>query len=337
MSNITRGPFGRTGDGRTNSCQCHGCCGREWEDFPDTIEFRISSIGLVTRPFDYRGTMYKEPKGLLRCSCTNLVGIIYYRSQLIKILDDTWPEDDSETCCVTISLQGSCSNGEAPTFDLPPGESFPPYDPPLAFGECGWVLGFTWTGGDPLGTAVDVTPNEQNDYPYQLQSCDPIELTGELGGSEFSPACILGNSIAPRFSYEVMEAGVAGGDPAEPCKFLCWATLSDTLYATLESSCSELDGQVVTLRFGNQSWTGDITVGRCERYIIIVSQHERRGSTETCPLVITVKTAGGPDCMIDLQNLGTAPAPPPWGGGGTIASACGCKCGDHTIDIDITE
>lgn len=338
MTDIKRGPFGRKGDGRSLACQCSGCCDREWEDFPDTIEFRIATTGLVTRPFNYKGLMYKDRKNQFPCTCGNAVGIISYSSPLIKILDDTWPEDDSETCCLVISIQGACSSGQGPTFDPIPGNQvFPPYDPPLAFGECGWVVGFTWTGGDALGVSIDVTPNEQNPGIH-LASCDPIEVEGPLGGIELVPACILGNSINPDLEWEIKEAGVAGGDTAEPCKFLCWATLDDTLYATLTSSCEELDGQVVELRHGNQAWSGDITVGTCERYTIIVLQHERREESETCPLFITVKSSNdGAECIYDLQNLGLAPAPPSWGAGGTIAAVCGCKCGGHTIDIDITE
>jgi hypothetical protein len=223
---------------------------------------------------------------------------------------------------------------------LPPenSEAPPPYDPPLPFGECGWSLYINWTGGDVLGVTIDVTDNEQNESGIQISSCDPIALDGSLGGSEFSPACILGNSVAPRYDFEIKEAGVAAGDPAEACRYLCWATLEDTLYATLTSSCEELDGQVVELRFGNDVWSGDITVGTCERYTISVGQEQRYSETDTCPLSIIVRsTASGTLCVYDIQNLGTAPAPPPWGAGGTIAAACGCKCGDHTIDIDITE
>jgi hypothetical protein len=338
MTDKKRGPFGRTGDGRSLQCQCSGCCGREWDDFPDTIEFRISSVGLVTRPFDFKGTMYKQPKNSMTCTCGNAVGVISYSSQLVKILTDTWPDDDSEACCVIIGIQGSCSDGRSISWQPPPNiEISPPYDPPLPFGECGWGVYFTWTGGDALAVWGDVTPVDQNPSPMKLASCDPIELEGGFGNSDTVPACILGNSIAPGIYFEIKEAGVSSGDPAEPCRYLCWATLDSTLYATLTSSCEELDGQVVELRYGNLAWSGDITVGKCERYTITVLQYDRYTEEDTCPLTITVQSVGGPVCFTDTQNLGTAPAPPPWGAGGTIAAACGCRCGDHTIDIDITE
>jgi hypothetical protein len=284
--------------------------------------------------------MYKERKNQLTCTCGQTVGVISYSSQLIKILTDTWPEDDSEACCLIIGLQGSCSNGSTgPVWEPPPNvEVIPPYDPPLPFGECGWALYLTWTGGDGLGVGIDITPVDQNPGFLKLADCNPIELEGNVGGSELVAACILGNGINPDLEFEIKEAGITTmADDAEPCKFLCWETLDPTLYATLTSSCEELDGQVVELRFGNSAWVGDITVGTCERYTIIVQQYERYGESETCPLSILVKSAnGGHDCVNDLQNLGSAPAPPPWSGGGNIAAVCGCKCGDHTIDIDIT-
>jgi hypothetical protein len=322
---------------------CSGCCGRDWDELPETLEFRISSIGLVSRPFNFTGTMYKlpyQPDGCRQCIVPQKT--LQYQSQLIKVLTDQFPgglngsSGDSETCCVQVALVASCSDGETVSIEPPAGtEIIPPYDPPLAAGECFWGLHVRWTGGDRLSTWSDVTPAAQNESTFQLSSCNPIELDWAAGTSEGMPACILGNSIAPGYSLEIKESGVGAGDPAEACRYLCCAVLTEVLYAEIESDCAELHDKVVELRFGNESWSGEIILADCEGYKIVVTQHERYAELDTCPLIIEVFSLKRGRCFTSTQDLGTAPACPPWSASGTIAAACGAICGGQSISITI--
>jgi hypothetical protein len=340
MVDKKRGPFGRTGDGRVLPCQCSGCCGKEWEEFPDTIEARIYTT-FTGENFDWKGPMYKNPKGRAQCTCGNTVGIISYSTHMWKILTDQWPADDSEVCCLKIALQGSCSSGQGPTFDLPPGiEIIPAYDPPLPFGECGWALSLTWNGGDNLAVGIDVTPSAQNPSLQQLASCDPIELTGEFGGSEIVAACILGRAgtEGPDVHIEIKEDGVGGDEftlPAVPCKFLCWETFKRTLHAVLDSSCPEIDGLELDLEYGNDAWVGEVAINNCDVIRVAVGQYWRDYEAEPCPVTIIVSIKG--DCVQEIIGGGSAPFPPPWSASGTITEACSCLCVGDTISVEIME
>lgn len=339
MVDKKRGPFGRTGDGRVLPCQCSGCCGREWNEFPDTIEGRIYTDA-GTAAFSYKVTMYKDRKNSVTCTCGQKVGVISYSSQSIKILTDSWPDLSNENCCVSFGIQGNCSDGVSTSIPLQPGASgFPPYPEPLPFGECYWVLSVRWTGGDPLFYAWDITPSEYNENPVVLSSCNPIAFDGGAGGTLFAPACILGLSGGlGGVSFEVKEDGItAPSEPSEPCKFLCCAIDDSALWANLTSSCPELNGQSIELTYGNNSWTGEIVIGTCEKLTITVLQHERYSEDETCPLTVMVSSTQGGVCFTENQNLGSAPACPPWSASGTLPESCGCICGGHTLSIEITE
>lgn len=349
---VPRGIFGRVGDGRNLSCLCHGCCGRDWVDFPDTINGRIYSDWLGgDGPFSYTGLLYKDPPSSRTCTCGKTVGVISYSSQYWSVHTSTWPEDDSESCCVAISIQGTCSNGTEPY--IPPGE-LPDTGPgvggawpPLPFGECGWTVGATWTGGDPLAAFdVDITPVPENTNPFHLISCDPIAWEGGLDGFMSMPACILGRS-GGIFGMEIREDALTGtGTAATACKFLCCETLDDTLFATIESDCPaiqalyESGSVVIELRKGNKSWVGELIVGACEVLRIAVYQTERQAEADDCGLQITVDAVGKilftANCLNNSQELGSAPACPPWSVAGTIAEGCGCSCGGYSISIDIT-
>lgn len=347
---VPRGIFGRVGDGRNLSCLCHGCCSRDWEEFPETINGRIHSDYLGgDGPFSYTGLLYKDPPSSRTCTCGNTIGIISYSSQYWSVHTSTWPEDDSESCCVAISIQGTCSNGTEPY--IPPGEG-PDTGPgvggawpPLPFGECTWAIGVTWIGGDAIAAfGQDITPVPENTNLFKLISCNPIAWEGGLN-DEGLPACIDGRSGGV-FGIEIKEEALSGtGTAATACKFLCCETLDDTLWATVESDCPAIqalyatEDNVIPLKGGNKSWTGELVIGPCESLRISVFQTERSEETDECVLQITVDAIGKTQttsiCLNVNQNLGNAPACPPWSASGTIAEGCGCSCGGYSISVEI--
>ena len=163
----TRGPFGRSTDGRAPVCTCHGCCGRDFDDFPDEIYVRILWSG-NPGTIDLKTTMFRVTGVDTLCSCgSGKQGAIVYQSNKIQFIDGGWPNTTDETCCVDFNLVGTCSeDGIGGSYNIVPG-------------GCFWSFSANWSGGDNETQSIDVTPDSDNPSAYQLNVVTSIdELPG---------------------------------------------------------------------------------------------------------------------------------------------------------------
>jgi len=255
MASNVSGPFGRTGSVQRNNCGlCHDCCGRAWADFPDKIYATIKDkTGLYGDPVEGVMTLHKSISHGTECiNCDSDGGTITYRSSVAKtIYSDNYPGESDESCCVYITLAGACA-AATETEEA----------------TCTWQLVANWVGGDPLEVAADVTnvAGNPNCPDYCISSCNDLEVSVTYGGIYEVPSCILGASSGiGGATVEISETRPAGIDAVD-CPYSCCPSQPEVLYATVTSSCAELNGMVINLtNVGGQIWESvvDVLNGCC--------------------------------------------------------------------------
>lgn len=254
---VKRSLFGRTGDGKAKVCTCHGCCGMDWEDFPDTMYARLQSDWTIISPeppVDIYVIMYKAPKVGNKCDCGRSESIISYHSLLFNFIDNGYPADTNTTCCAQVSLSASCAE---PWFEG--------YDYEIDEGGCYWSAAINWSGGESLVVVDDVTTDPDNPNPPESGRVGCNSLSGfvVMGGFGQIPACVENADSAGGVLVTFSTGTPGGGAEADPCHYECCPDLGDTLYATLDiPDCPLLDGKVVSLyRKVGLIWIG--TFGSC--------------------------------------------------------------------------
>jgi len=253
---IKRGPFGLTTGERVLSCQCSGCCGMEMEEWPEELWATVTSTSaLVADPVDAIVKLHKSTVHLVTCSSCGEAGaqVITYRSDRIEtIYSDNYPSEDSESCCLSFELTGSCHSGAETTFPVEPSGTVT-----LSHGECRWILTVFWSGGDPLNLVEDVTSDVNNpNYPEYVFDCGTKGLLGEFGGIEHVPACILGASAGLGGYRITITEDQPEGSEALPCPYACCPETPAVIYGTVTSSCPAMDGLVFRLEnVGGDVWS----------------------------------------------------------------------------------
>lgn len=231
-------------------CTCHGCCGEEWEDFPDVLYLHVDGTGnLVFGVPDVNVyvVMHKQAKRTMLCDCGGYQDTFSYVSDLINYLDNGLSTD--ETCCVQFSLIFGCWD--------PSGD----YEYDLEPGECFYAMGVDWSVGDGLTAIDDITPspnNPTNPLSGRMTGCTTLEGFNSFAGTGQVPACLHG---AGTVTTTVSRTNSFGVPLASPCPYDCCQDISDTLYATINSpACPKFHGVVVTLiRQSGLHWVGTFT------------------------------------------------------------------------------
>lgn len=324
---VIRPIFGRVGDGRQNYCDCSGCCGTPFTDFPEEIYVRIAEASSGT---NVKTTMYRNFRPGGECSCGGGQSrVINYTSRKVIFIDAGWPESTDETCCVVVSLSGECSlSGTGGSYNIEPG-------------ACYWTLSVSWSGGESLSLSVDVTPDADNPNVYQLAGCDSLEITALLGTDVIYPACI---AAAGGFVYtvQISESAIAAGTDALPCTYTCCQDMPDTLYGTISApSCPEIDGAVITLNaIGGDVWEGTLEQGCCIQcgsitFFLFLGLHV--ADANPCIHSMSAESDGLGCTGSLLTGSLTAPACPPFTLSVADFECTTCCVGGTSMTVTITE
>lgn len=310
----------------TVPCGCSSCCGYDLEDtssnaFPDTI---WASFG------HYQGSWHSIPMykrvNQPDCPCHSSKQINYTSTE-INVYDTGIPGNNNYTCCLTLSLTIACSDGDRQS-----------YDDIIPKGECQFILGLYWTGGEPMSYTVDVSDVPSN--PSALRASCPLSVDFQGGGSISQPACGYNGIIYEDWLVTIRRDPFtpSGYIPYEPCPWTCCPDNATTKYATVTSSCDYIDGLVIELEYiGEKYWEGQLRCG-----LLTFSYFEGRIwlDEDECDPSLLIEGSSSTACFQvlnahDSVGCSSRTFTGTWAGGSALGCRC-CESGD-TITVVVSD
>jgi hypothetical protein len=358
MAGLIRGPFGRSGDGKKPECaiRCNDCCGSEFSDMPDIIWIQMTTLPALSPASIIYFPLYKihaTPSNYL-CECTEYQGTsIAYQSLLVNFADHD-PCVDTESCCITWRLIGSCS-GDACTWSIH-------YMNPMKAAD------------DPAdGEQVITMPVDETPGPCAIGGggLDNAIMCGGLEGCLSTTYHHSGNpcvsaTLPPTVrSLVIISKTQPGGTLAtECCKYCCGMPM--TIYVTISvpeievngvmvQPCEKLHGAVVTLEYAQTlastaavgannpngahliQWTGMLNDCLCCPIRVSVQNNTWSYPDPRCSWTLRIgPSSPDPECYLDtIYQDGTSYCPPDLIFEGNLDGSgdCGICCGGQNIDF----